>query len=279
MLVFFFYLFILLKFFKRLDLQSVTASLVLIWFLTWGTIFLGKEGQEIVPENGASIENYPNTEISKAPIIYSQETQNVVQVPQIPQTEKPPLQKDIIEKPKSKQTHNIFSLAAYSGSETESEGENDNDPQAIVIPPQETQVIVDKMASYVAKNGIDFENIVKSKGDPRFVFLDPTHVFYPYYKYKLNEFGGGEPNNKKEVVKIQEKLTDEQKNPEKIIEESESKKIDENINENKIVSKSKEKKIISKQKWIKKLIKWQIIHNILILKLKKKHNDCELYLF
>lgn len=83
------------------------------------------------------------------------------------------------------------------------------------------------MASYVAKNGIDFENIVKSKGDQRFVFLDPTHGFHQYYKYKLKEFGGGE---KKEVKAVEK--------PEK----TEDKK--EEAKEKKVV-KSKDKKIIS----------------------------------
>lgn len=32
------------------------------------------------------------------------------------------------------------------------------------LPPPDMQLIIDKMASYVAKNGRDFEAIVKSKG-------------------------------------------------------------------------------------------------------------------
>lgn len=32
------------------------------------------------------------------------------------------------------------------------------------IPPPDMQLIIDKMASYVAKNGRDFEDVVRSKG-------------------------------------------------------------------------------------------------------------------
>lgn len=35
----------------------------------------------------------------------------------------------------------------------------------VQIPPTDIQLIVDKMASYVAKNGRDFEDVVKAKGE------------------------------------------------------------------------------------------------------------------
>lgn len=34
----------------------------------------------------------------------------------------------------------------------------------VQIPPTDIQLIIDKMASYVAKNGRDFEDVVKAKG-------------------------------------------------------------------------------------------------------------------
>ena len=37
-------------------------------------------------------------------------------------------------------------------------------PEMFTLPPPDMQLIIDKMASYVAKNGRDFEAIVKSKG-------------------------------------------------------------------------------------------------------------------
>ncbi|KAJ4445452.1 hypothetical protein ANN_07258 [Periplaneta americana] len=57
--------------------------------------------------------------------------------------------------------------------------------ETFVMPPPDIQLIIDKMASYVAKNGRDFEAIVRSKGDCRFAFLDVTHPFFSYYQHKV----------------------------------------------------------------------------------------------
>lgn len=54
----------------------------------------------------------------------------------------------------------------------------------IVPPPPDQQAVVDRMASYAAKNGSDFEVIVKRKQDPRFDFLYHWHVHNAYYEYK-----------------------------------------------------------------------------------------------
>jgi hypothetical protein len=44
-------------------------------------------------------------------------------------------------------------------------------PETFTLPPSDLQLIIDKMASYVAKNGRDFEAIVKSKGKGQFSVL------------------------------------------------------------------------------------------------------------
>ncbi|KAJ9589623.1 hypothetical protein L9F63_017208, partial [Diploptera punctata] len=54
-----------------------------------------------------------------------------------------------------------------------------------ILPPRDVQLIIDKMASYVAKNGRDFESIVRSKGDSRFSFLDANHAYFAYYQHKV----------------------------------------------------------------------------------------------
>lgn len=54
----------------------------------------------------------------------------------------------------------------------------------IVPPPPDIQPIIDKLANYVARNGADFETIVKAKNDDRFAFLNPWDVHHPYYLYK-----------------------------------------------------------------------------------------------
>ncbi|VDN09692.1 unnamed protein product, partial [Dibothriocephalus latus] len=56
-------------------------------------------------------------------------------------------------------------------------------------PSVEQRVIIDKMAEYVARNGEEFEEIVKNqkKGDPRLAFLRPGHLFHAYYQSKKAE--------------------------------------------------------------------------------------------
>ncbi|KAL0131733.1 hypothetical protein PUN28_002942 [Cardiocondyla obscurior] len=61
---------------------------------------------------------------------------------------------------------------------------------SFIVPPTDVQIIIDKMASYVAKNGRDFETIVKNKGDPRFNFLELSHQYHGYYAHKLTVYEG-----------------------------------------------------------------------------------------
>ncbi|OQR67271.1 protein suppressor of white apricot-like [Tropilaelaps mercedesae] len=70
---------------------------------------------------------------------------------------------------------------------------------AVMPPPPDVQPIVDKMAEYVAKNGIDFEQSIRAKGDPKFSFVDPGSEFYEYYQFKVKEFSLSlnNQNNKK----------------------------------------------------------------------------------
>ncbi|XP_066144219.1 splicing factor, suppressor of white-apricot homolog isoform X1 [Euwallacea fornicatus] len=87
----------------------------------------------------------------------------------------------------------LLSLAAYgSGSEEESEDERDlQEPPKKVekenykIPPADVQTVIDKMAEYVIKNGDQFEDIIRQKADPRFLFLDQGHDYHEYYRAKL----------------------------------------------------------------------------------------------
>ena len=46
----------------------------------------------------------------------------------------------------------------------------------------ETQTAILKMADFVAKNGVDFENIVRARDIHfRFGFLDQSHRWHAYY--------------------------------------------------------------------------------------------------
>lgn len=44
-------------------------------------------------------------------------------------------------------------------------------PTSFIVPPTDVQIIIDKITSDMAKNGRDFEMIVKNKYDVRFNFL------------------------------------------------------------------------------------------------------------
>ncbi|RZB39274.1 suppressor of white apricot [Asbolus verrucosus] len=90
---------------------------------------------------------------------------------------------DIGESETAKKT--LLCLAQYgSDSDSEADGEGE-DKEEYKIPTGEVQIVIDKMATYVAKNGVQFEEIVKAKGDPRFEFLNENHEFYKYYKSKI----------------------------------------------------------------------------------------------
>ena len=61
----------------------------------------------------------------------------------------------------------------------------------MIIPPPDIKTVVDKTATYVAKNGPSFESMVMKveANNPKFNFLrhedDP---YRPYYNQKLEEF-------------------------------------------------------------------------------------------
>ncbi|XP_052751914.1 protein suppressor of white apricot-like isoform X2 [Galleria mellonella] len=72
----------------------------------------------------------------------------------------------------------------------------DSKEPAIVKPPEDVQLVIDKMAAYVARNGDEFAEIVRSKNDPRFTFLEPDNVYHPYYKRLMQEKRGIDVNGK-----------------------------------------------------------------------------------
>lgn len=58
----------------------------------------------------------------------------------------------------------------------------------IIPPPPDIQPIIDKMADYVARNGPEFEFVVRRRRDERFRFLDVDHPHYAYYQHKKSVF-------------------------------------------------------------------------------------------
>jgi len=63
----------------------------------------------------------------------------------------------------------------------------------IIYPPPEVRNIVDKTASFVARNGPEFENRIRQNevSNPKFNFLQPTDAYHAYYQHKVGEFKEG----------------------------------------------------------------------------------------
>ncbi|XP_074593531.1 splicing factor 3a subunit 1 [Brevipalpus obovatus] len=60
----------------------------------------------------------------------------------------------------------------------------------IIYPPPELRNIVDKTASFVARNGPEFETRIQQneQDNPKFNFLKPGDPYHSYYQHKVNEF-------------------------------------------------------------------------------------------
>ncbi|EUB63643.1 Splicing factor, arginine/serine-rich [Echinococcus granulosus] len=59
-----------------------------------------------------------------------------------------------------------------------------------ISPPSDLRGIIDKMAEYVARNGEEFQEVVKKQkqNDTRFAFLQTGHIHHDYYLAKKKEF-------------------------------------------------------------------------------------------
>ncbi|CRL03856.1 CLUMA_CG016986, isoform A [Clunio marinus] len=87
-----------------------------------------------------------------------------------------------------KKSSGLLGLVHYS-SDSESEDENVMTYSGL-IPPSDLQLVIDKTAIYVGKNGVEFEETLRKKQDVRFQFLDVTNEFHQYYVFKVNESRG-----------------------------------------------------------------------------------------
>ncbi|XP_064644330.1 splicing factor 3A subunit 1-like [Lineus longissimus] len=63
----------------------------------------------------------------------------------------------------------------------------------IIYPPPEVRNIVDKTASFVARNGPEFETRIRQNeiNNPKFNFLNPNDPYNAYYQHKVKEFKEG----------------------------------------------------------------------------------------
>ena len=58
-------------------------------------------------------------------------------------------------------------------------------------PPADLKTIIDKTATFVARNGPEFETRIKNEqaATAKFSFLQPNDPFNPYYRAKVVELG------------------------------------------------------------------------------------------
>lgn len=63
----------------------------------------------------------------------------------------------------------------------------------IIYPPPEVRLIVDKTATFVARNGHEFEEKIRANEitNPKFNFLNPNDPYHAYYQHKVKEIAEG----------------------------------------------------------------------------------------
>ena len=64
----------------------------------------------------------------------------------------------------------------------------DTEGPTIIYPPPEVRNIVEKTASFVARNGVEFEQRIKQNeiNNPKFNFLNTGDPYHAYYQYKVD---------------------------------------------------------------------------------------------
>ncbi|RVE49118.1 hypothetical protein evm_006239 [Chilo suppressalis] len=129
---------------------------------------------------------YYNQNPAQTPSVVQPITQPVVQ-PVAPAVNDPP------------RTSTGLSLMKNYNTDSDTDASDSDDASSpetptILDPPEDVQVVIDKMAAYVARNGDEFADIVRAKNDPRFTFLEPANVYHPYYKKLMQQKRGIDVN-------------------------------------------------------------------------------------
>ncbi|KXG32223.1 hypothetical protein SORBI_3003G122900 [Sorghum bicolor] len=65
----------------------------------------------------------------------------------------------------------------------------------IIHPPPDIRVIIEKAATFVVKNGPEFERriISHNHGNAKFNFLQPSDPYHAYYQHRVFEIGAAPP--------------------------------------------------------------------------------------
>ncbi|XP_030074457.1 splicing factor 3A subunit 1 [Microcaecilia unicolor] len=89
----------------------------------------------------------------------------------------------------------------------------------IIYPPPEVRNIVDKTASFVARNGPEFEARIRQNeiNNPKFNFLNPNDPYHAYYRHKVNEFKEGKGQEPSAAIpKVMQQQQSAQQLPQKV---------------------------------------------------------------
>ncbi|XP_075895194.1 splicing factor 3A subunit 1 isoform X1 [Nelusetta ayraudi] len=90
----------------------------------------------------------------------------------------------------------------------------------IIYPPPEVRNIVDKTASFVARNGPEFEARIRQNeiNNPKFNFLNPNDPYHAYYRHKVTEFKEGKAQEPSAAVPkvMQQTMQQTQQLPQKV---------------------------------------------------------------
>ncbi|KAK7933855.1 hypothetical protein WMY93_004751 [Mugilogobius chulae] len=88
----------------------------------------------------------------------------------------------------------------------------------IIYPPPEVRNIVDKTASFVARNGPEFEARIRQNeiNNPKFNFLNPNDPYHAYYRHKVNEFKEGKAQEPSAAIPKVMQQQQQQQLPQKV---------------------------------------------------------------
>ncbi|KAJ2755577.1 SF3a splicing factor complex subunit [Coemansia pectinata] len=75
-------------------------------------------------------------------------------------------------------------------------------PAAIIYPPLDIKVIVDKTAGHVAKSGDAFQQLIREKyqGQAKFSFIYPNDPYYAYYSHMVEKYKSGDTTDTIEIA-------------------------------------------------------------------------------
>ncbi|XP_043571599.1 splicing factor 3A subunit 1 [Chiloscyllium plagiosum] len=104
--------------------------------------------------------------------------------------------------------------------ETKDESATSKPIVGIIYPPPEVRNIVDKTASFVARNGPEFEARIRQNeiNNSKFNFLNPNDPYHAYYRHKVNEFKEGKGQEPSAAIPkvMQQQQQQQQQLPQKV---------------------------------------------------------------